>query len=481
MIANRNLLIWISFWGFLGLFLFTTGGRLFYPYQLEWMEGETLIYLARLSENKALYIAPTLEWTPFLYNFLYFYTCYALNVLVTDGLIAGRLISTLSILGTAFLLFIIVRDWCGERVFGILAAAIFLASYIPSGAWFDLARVDSLFIFFITVAIWGLMSQSKLRSAIICFFSLLMAFLVKQSALSIAPFFCLALYLKFQRIALIVSVGLVVSVSLITLGMDLSTGGWYSYYIFQLASEHKWITHRYWSFFTHDLLFWFFPATLIVIIAIRNNPRTLSASIYLIAIGLFVCSYLSRLHNGGYVNVLIPAHLAIAIITSRSVFEVFQTEKPGLHAVTCLLIVAQMGICFYNPLAYLPSHEDLLANRKVVKMLHQSPGEVWIPYHSYLAHLADKPRHSHILAMVDVKQSDSEGVALSMEDELLTKIKNQMFTLIILDEWDRYGMDKAFLKGKYEKIGMLFDNKQTLIPKSGYRTRPQWVFLPKID
>ena len=69
MLAYRNALTWISFWVFLGLFLFTAGGRLFYPYQLEWMEGETLVYLARIWEGKPLYISPTFEWTPFLYNF----------------------------------------------------------------------------------------------------------------------------------------------------------------------------------------------------------------------------------------------------------------------------------------------------------------------------------------------------------------------------------------------------------------------------
>ena len=122
----------------------------------------------------------------------------------------------------------------------------------------DLARVDSLFIFFITLALWGLVLKGELSSGVICFSGLLLAFLVKQSALSIAPFLCLALYLKFPKASLIMSLGMLISISLITLGMDLSTGGWYSYYIFQLASEHKWITYRYWSFFTDDVLLWFF-------------------------------------------------------------------------------------------------------------------------------------------------------------------------------------------------------------------------------
>ncbi|MEE2925503.1 MAG: hypothetical protein VX619_12045 [bacterium] len=481
MLSYRNLLIWVSFWIFLGLFLFTAGGRLFYPYQLEWMEGETLVYLARLWEGRPFYISPTLEWTPFLYNFLYFYICCALDFFIGDGFIAGRLVSIVSILATVYLLFLIVRDWCGDAIYGVLAAALFLATYVPSGAWMDLARVDSLFIFFITLALWGLVLKGELSSGVICFSGLLLAFLVKQSALSIAPFLCLALYLKFPKASLIMSLGMLISISFITLGMDLSTGGWYSYYIFQLASEHKWITHRYWSFFTDDVLLWFFPAIIVIAMGIRNNLRLLNSPICLFAVGLFVCAYLSRLHNGGYVNVLMPAHLAIAIFTSRAMYEVFKTEKFGLHVVVCCLILCQMCICLYNPSVYLPNQADLLANREVVKLIKKSYGPVWVPYHSYLAYKAEKPRHAHILAMVDVKQSDREGASINLENELQKKIQDQLFSLIILDEWDRYGMAEAFLSDKYEKVGILFNDKHTMLPKSGYRTRPQWIFLPKLN
>ena len=140
----------------------------------------------------------------------------------------------------------------------------------------------------------------------------------------------------------------------------------------------------------------------------------------------------------------------------------------------------QMYICLYNPLVYLPNQADLLANREVIELLKKSPGAVWVPYHSYLAYKADKPRHAHILAMVDVKQSDREGASINLENEIQKKIHDQLFTLIILDEWDRYGMAEAFLSGKYERFDILFNDKNTLMPKSGYRTRPQWIFLPKL-
>ena len=73
-------------------------------------------------------------------------------------------------------------------------------------------------------------------------------------------------------------------------------------------------------------------------------------------------AFLLRLHNGGYVNVLMLIHLVIAMITSRAMYEIFQTGKLVLHTGVCFLIVCQMCICFYNSLTYLLNREDLLAN-----------------------------------------------------------------------------------------------------------------------
>ena len=78
MLSYRNLLIWVSFWIFLGLFLFTAGGRLFYPYQLEWMEGETLVYLARLWKVDLFIYLRLLNGLLF-YIIFYFYICCALD------------------------------------------------------------------------------------------------------------------------------------------------------------------------------------------------------------------------------------------------------------------------------------------------------------------------------------------------------------------------------------------------------------------
>lgn len=475
--VRQELLIWIAFWIFLGLFLFTAGARLFYPFQLEWMEGELLVYLERIAKSSSIYTAPTLEWIPFLDNFLYFHVVATLDPLISNGLISGRLISTIATLGTGVLLFATVLRLCKQRVCAFLAFTLFLASYVPSGAWLDLAKVDSLFLFFITLSLYGLFQNSPLISGLTVSIGLFLAFLVKQSALCIFPFFCLALLNRFKKAGIfsILILGLVLF-GVIHLN-DLRTDGWYSYYLFKLTWADQWITERYWTFFSSDLMEWFVPAILIAVIGWREDRSNFSSTLLLAVSGLVVCAYLSRIHNGES-NVLMPAHLAIAITTSLGFGGILVSEKLGLRVMLRFLLFVQLLICVYNPLDYLPSKQDLQSNKMIINLLKKSPGDVWIPYHSYLTYLADKPQHAHALALENIKQNAIEGVSNKLKDQLLNKINDQDFSLILMDEDDRFGLQKALLNQGYRKIDNLFSEQNILMPVSGYRTRPQWIFLP---
>lgn len=468
----------MAFGIFLSLFLFTSGGRLFFPYQLEWMEGEILIYMYRLSTQQSIYTEPTFEWTPFLYNFLYFYATYAADALFSNGLISGRLVSIVSTLGTCVLLSLTVFRITSRVVYGVLACTIYLASYVPSGVWMDLARVDSLFLFLTAISVFGLFDKSRFRGPLLVFLGLLGAFLVKQSALTMFPFFCCALLIGRPKAAVYVAILLLATVSGVTYLGDLITEGWYSYYIFQLATEHKWITERYWSFFTHDLVAWFAPAIIISLWGYGENGNKNSTKLFFILGGLILCAYLSRLHNGGYLNVLMPAYFAISISTSVALSRILRSDKTGLHFIVGMLLLLQLAICLYNPLKYLPSKDDVQENQRILSLLKKSPREVWVPHHSYLTFLANKPPHAHILALVDVKQSDRSRVSMKLENQLIEKIHEQRFSLVLLDEYDRFGLREAFLNEKYKGVGRLFLSPKVLFPKSGYQTRPQWIFLP---
>ena len=53
------------------LFVYTSMNRIFYPFDLEWMEGGMLLHGLRVMEGKNLYVEPTSEFIPFIYPPLY--------------------------------------------------------------------------------------------------------------------------------------------------------------------------------------------------------------------------------------------------------------------------------------------------------------------------------------------------------------------------------------------------------------------------
>ena len=53
------------------LFVYTSMNRIFYPFDLEWMEGGMLLMVCELWKEKNLYVEPTSEFIPFIYPPLY--------------------------------------------------------------------------------------------------------------------------------------------------------------------------------------------------------------------------------------------------------------------------------------------------------------------------------------------------------------------------------------------------------------------------
>lgn len=142
-------LVWCAVWAavWLGISL----ARLRYPFELEWAGGAMRDHCERILAGRPLYVAPGPDWIPFEYPPLYFWVSAALMRLLHDGsFVPMRLVSILSTLGSAAVLCAWVRQEAGTaggRTWGLIAAGVFLASYRFTGAWYDIERLDMLFLF----------------------------------------------------------------------------------------------------------------------------------------------------------------------------------------------------------------------------------------------------------------------------------------------------------------------------------------------
>src|ERR1017187_6704606 len=86
------------------LFLAAAGMRLVYPYEIEWNEGAVLDHAIRVLDGKPIYTAPSLDFSAFVYTPLYYYVTAIVMSISGVGLYAGRLVSIISILITAWLI-----------------------------------------------------------------------------------------------------------------------------------------------------------------------------------------------------------------------------------------------------------------------------------------------------------------------------------------------------------------------------------------
>src|SRR5829696_279318 len=79
--------------------------RLRYPFELEWMEGAMVDQVQRVVEGRPMYVAPTLDFVPFLYPPVYFWASAAVAMVTGVGFVALRLVSLVASLTVLVLIY----------------------------------------------------------------------------------------------------------------------------------------------------------------------------------------------------------------------------------------------------------------------------------------------------------------------------------------------------------------------------------------
>jgi hypothetical protein len=137
-------------------FLTVAFGRMWYPYEVEWLEGEIAMYAIRFMENPSLaHLYPAYEnglYCPHLYPPVYQMILSLFFKVFGVHLGWGRLISVLATFGILGAIFTTVYNH-SKQVFPALVGALsYLMFFKATGYWFDLVRVDSLAYCF---AVWA--------------------------------------------------------------------------------------------------------------------------------------------------------------------------------------------------------------------------------------------------------------------------------------------------------------------------------------
>ncbi len=382
--------------------------RVAYPHELEWMEGALADHAWRVAHGLPLYCAPGPEHVPFLYAPLPFWLGAAGIVVGLDGVLALRLIAIVGTAGTAMLIGHWVRCECGRVLPGLVASGLFVAGYGWLAWWYDLARNDTLFVLLCVGAAYQLrhggarrwLGAAALATA---------ALLAKQSALMWLPAVGVGALCRDWRTGLRFGAATIVAMGLAIGALHLASDGWSTFFLFELPRHHGRVGEMKLGFWSQDAV-WMLPLLALGVAGFvaRCRGGDVRGALELAAFGsgALVTSWLSRLHVGGYDNVLMYGFSAACVLG-----PIAAARAGGAWRVpAAALVVAQfvlLGVRAWqrDPAAtLLPSPAHRHAHEQMAAFVALQRGAVWIPGHGAISTRAGKGTGAHGQAIFDLLQ-----------------------------------------------------------------------------
>jgi Glycosyltransferase family 87 len=476
------------------LFLYAAIRRITFPFEVEWIESGILVSILRIVHGQGLYVAPTMQFVPFLYAPLYLYLVAAitkLTGLTAHGYLVMRLVSTLSTLGSCAVIAALVwtetartetrRRWLPA----IAAAGLYVGCYSQLDSFFDIGRVDSLFVFLLLTALLLQRRGHPIAAALMW----VLVFQTKQTVLPLAAFILAAEWQRPKRaIAAVATFLVTVGASIFVLNH--LTQGWYSFYVFLVSKGFSLLPRQavlYWP----QVIFEPFAAAWVLIFAAlilsRIPLRSRVTMFYLfVSFALYGGIWFVEAHQGASRNSVMPVYAWTAVLFGVALSRLLNwsqdssksresqaaqatTPRPPATAIILAAAALQLVTLIYNPGQYVPPRAAYDALNKTVEEIRSIPGDVFVQYHSYDGILAGKPPHAETEAFGAVLDAHAGATSARLRAELDDALKNHRYAAFVTDRIDP---GSAPIEGY--PVGVT-------APAFGQRyltSQPQWFLFP---
>ncbi len=466
--------------------------RFSYPFELEWMEGGSLLQAIRLAHGQTLYGPPHLAFTPFIYPPLYFALGSLLDLV---GMLSLPGLRMLSLISMVWVFFVLARwTWLESqnRISSLVAMGVFAASFPQSGFFFDLARVDSLWVALIASAAYQLRFAKNQKA--LFFAALLMGLSVftKQQSIVLGLLMLLSTFIHNRKAGLFYGFTWLGFLTIGFIYLQIQSHGWFSYYTFYLPSHHHLIYYQILGFWLTDFgfrqLLPIFAGLTLAITSYRQNGiffslvksnRGLSRFFYpCLLSGLIIMAWSSRLHSGGYLNVLLPAYFALALASGIVWKKITELTLPYYKEWVLVLLIGFTWVSWlYNPKTQIPTKADQKAGEQIVQQITKENGEVWILNHPYLALFSAKEPMAHRMALEDVLRVP-DSVSADVKREIRDAIFQKRFNSIYLNTTsvEEEAILPLGFNLHYSFKDSMFQAERIFRPKTGVKLRPQYRF-----
>lgn len=413
----------------IGGYLFVALSRLTYAFPVEWLESNSLVEVHRILIGQPLYPAPTAGYVPDGYPPLYFAVSAAAASVLGVSYLPLRLVSLVSSLICFILLGRLVQRETRSATAGAGAAGVFAATYFFTDTWFDVGRVDSLFLAFSIGGLYAARWMRGPRGAVAVGVLLAAAFLTKQTGLAEGVAVAAALMAgPRRRLAWTVALTEIAVIGISTVALSRATGGWYVYYVFEQMGEHA-LNYAGFGWFWTALLSAAGLAAGAALIGARRVPMVLFAG----CAALAVEGYAALVHSGGGINDVLPAYLAVALLAGLALGN---GDLAWRSATACgVLVLAQLALLLigFHPAREIPTSADRAAGERLLSGVEALGGTIAVPADPGLSVLAGLPPTAHQDAAADVLRATNQVAIESFRQSAAAAVAGRQLTAIITD------------------------------------------------
>jgi hypothetical protein len=465
--------------GYLALYVVLAVLRMRYPFELEWMEGAMVEQSLRVLDGQPMYAPPTVDYIGFVYPPLYFVVSALVAWATGPGFLPLRLVSFAASLGSFAVIYRLIRRESGDWYPAAVAACFFAATYKIGGAWFDVGRTDSLFLFLLLLGLYVMRFAETAGGMALAALCVAASFLSKQTGLLGAMPLVLYALSRGWRAAAVFAGTITAVLGLTALLFNSLDGGWYTTYVFKWALEQGTEHENIWKFWTDDLLraapiacglvaAWFVTA--------RHGDRRAYGFYACSLIGLIGCAWASRSQIGGWTNAVVPAYAGLAIGTGLAIAHLKRWTAtrgtPHLMPLVLGLCLVQFLALAYDPRAQVPTVRDEEAGFEFLDRLRAIDGDVWLLHHGYIGRLAGKQPHATVHHFWDLHGPPREAYMREMADRLC----RGEFAAVIIDSKGPFSREVSH---GYSGPAPLWTDPSVFLTVTGRPGRPEVIWTRK--